>query len=220
MISKYLSNKNTLDQIPQPIDREKVNFSNGDQWYLDEKNYSDTYFIEDLFNDLEIDQIISIGEIIDKQRAKTEDAGENCLEQRRSFVSWMKINDYTKWIYQRCTNAVLRANEHFEYDLESFESLQFTRYDWEENGFYSSHVDSMSWSLPKNRKLSFVIQLSDPKTYEGGDLILWTSKDPRIINKKRGLITFFPSYTLHEVTPVTKGTRYTLVGWVHGPPFK
>jgi len=31
---------------------------------------------------------------------------------------------------------------------------------------------------------------------------------------------FFPSYTLHEVTPVTKGTRYTLVGWVHGPAFK
>jgi len=40
------------------------------------------------------------------------------------------------------------------------------------------------------------------------------------MQKKRGLITVFPAWTLHQVTPVTKGTRQTLVTWVCGPEFK
>jgi PKHD-type hydroxylase len=65
-----------------------------------------------------------------------------------------------------------------------------------------------------------VVQLSDPSEYEGGELRLHTSQEPVIIRKEKGMVVCFPSYTLHEVTPVTRGERYTLVGWVHGPAFK
>ena len=64
------------------------------------------------------------------------------------------------------------------------------------------------------------MQLSDPSEYEGGELKLYNGHEPITIKREKGLIVFFPSYTLHEVTPVTKGERYTLVGWVHGPAFK
>ena len=37
---------------------------------------------------------------------------------------------------------------------------------------------------------------------------------------EKGMITFFPSWLIHDVTPVTQGTRYSLVGWVNGPNFK
>ena len=62
-----------------------------------------------------------------------------------------------------------------------------------------------------------VLQLSDSKDYEGGDLMLMHSNTPNIIEKKKGYLVAFPSYVLHEVTPVTKGERYSLVAWIHGP---
>jgi predicted 2-oxoglutarate/Fe(II)-dependent dioxygenase YbiX len=62
--------------------------------------------------------------------------------------------------------------------------------------------------------------LSNPNDYEGGELQLLTSGQPTTIDKKRGLITVFPAWTLHQVTPVVKGTRQTLVAWVSGEPFK
>ena len=47
-----------------------------------------------------------------------------------------------------------------------------------------------------------------------------TQKKPTETKRKKGTIIFFPSYTLHEVTKVTKGTRRALVGWATGPAFK
>jgi PKHD-type hydroxylase len=71
-----------------------------------------------------------------------------------------------------------------------------------------------------NRKLSFVLFLNDVSEYEGGKLLLYNATEPLIPEALKGTIVFFPSYVLHEVTPVTKGTRNTLVGWVSGPRFK
>ena len=70
------------------------------------------------------------------------------------------------------------------------------------------------------RKLSVSIQLSDPDDYEGGDLELRWGKDPMKANREQSMITVFPSWTMHRVTPVTRGRRFSLVAWVSGPPFK
>jgi PKHD-type hydroxylase len=70
------------------------------------------------------------------------------------------------------------------------------------------------------RKLSLVIQLSDEEDYVGGNLELKFGKEPVILSKKRGTMLLFPYYVLHRVTPVTEGTRYSLVSWVTGPAFK
>jgi PKHD-type hydroxylase len=78
----------------------------------------------------------------------------------------------------------------------------------------------MNNNRPPNRKLSFVLQLSDPNEYEGGELQFYFGGDPLVAKKQKGIITFFPSNSLHECTPVTFGERYVIVGWVHGPPFK
>jgi PKHD-type hydroxylase len=71
-----------------------------------------------------------------------------------------------------------------------------------------------------NRKLSFSVMLTDPGDYKGGELLLKTSFKPMKTPKKRGTVVFFPSFVLHEVTPVTEGIRKTLVGWVLGPNFR
>jgi PKHD-type hydroxylase len=71
-----------------------------------------------------------------------------------------------------------------------------------------------------SRKLSMVVQLTDPSEYEGGNLQVFTSEQPKNIRKQRGLIAVFPSFIVHQVTPVTQGTRQSLVAWVSGPSFK
>ena len=70
------------------------------------------------------------------------------------------------------------------------------------------------------RKRSLVLQLSDPSDYEGGDLEFFVSAEPTPVERKKGLIVAFPSFVLHHVTPVTSGTRRTLVVWLSGPKFR
>ena len=86
------------------------------------------------------------------------------------------------------------------------------------NQEFNWHFDMSGVS--STRKLSFTIQLSDSDDYEGGDLQFGPVIEHKPEIRKKGNITIFPSYVWHRVTPVTKGNRYALVGWVHGPAFK
>jgi PKHD-type hydroxylase len=68
-----------------------------------------------------------------------------------------------------------------------------------------------------NRKLSCVVQLSDPSDYEGGELQMNSGAQIISVPREKGLVTFFSSFVLHRVTPVTKGVRKSLVAWISGP---
>ena len=85
----------------------------------------------------------------------------------------------------------------------------------------------MTRNHPSRRKLSMVIQLTDPTEYEGGSLELDTKqiggkdKQPNADNLKQlGTTIIFPSFLRHRVTPVTEGKRYSLVCWYEGSPFR
>ena len=65
-----------------------------------------------------------------------------------------------------------------------------------------------------------ILMLDLQSIYIKINLLLYNSAEPTIIQKEKGMIVCFPSYTLHEVTPVTKGERYSLVAWVHGPKLR
>ena len=138
---------------------------------------------------------------------------------RRSQVSWIDNNPNTKWVFEKLANVASQLNmENFGFDLTGFgEKLQFTNYDQSENGMYGWHQD---YGGGISRKLSLAIQLTDPSEYEGGNLQIMTSGEPQNVRKQRGLIAAFPSYVLHQVTPVTQGSRQSLVAWVSGPAFK
>ena len=99
-----------------------------------------------------------------------------------------------------------------------YDSTSILKY--EKDGLCYWHTD-LTFHIP-TRKLSFTLQLSDPKDYEGGDLQFYDGVNTSINHKLRekGLLTVFPSFTWHQITPITKGTRYALVGWVHGETFK
>jgi PKHD-type hydroxylase len=138
---------------------------------------------------------------------------------RRSQVSWINNNPNTKWVFEKLAHVASQLNaEHFGFDLTGFgENLQLTNYDQSENGMYGWHQD---YGGGISRKLSMAMQLTDPSEYEGGNLQTMTTGEPANVRKQRGLIAVFPSYVLHQVTPVTQGSRQSLVAWVSGPAFK
>lgn len=78
----------------------------------------------------------------------------------------------------------------------------------------------------KTRKISMTVNLTNPDNYDGGDLKFdfGPHNDKRYHTCKeirpKGSIIVFPSFVHHQVTPVTRGTRYSLVMWNLGKPFK
>jgi len=222
MISTYLKSYNSLDNIQPLRDNifENINSSES-YWYLNTHEYHPFAWNDVIFTEDELDAIVKIGTTLTMERAQTGGSGTDCLDHRRSFISWIPANNSTAWIYQTLTSVVNDMNSRFfKFDLTKIERIQFTHYKSDENGCYKQHIDPLQWITPHNRKLSLVIQLSNPSEYEGGDLIFYNGHEGTKIQKQKGMGVFFPSYTLHECTPVTKGERYALVAWVHGPPFR
>lgn len=222
MISKYLTSKKLIKLLKPKIDFESiVEDDSVDGYWPLSPNYNNDYVTyENYFTEQEIRNIILLGNLLPESRGSV---GNNIIdfEMRKTFCSWIPVNSQTEWIYSKISKLLKTVNEeYFDFDLTKIEKLQFTKYYSGDSGFYVKHLDKLHNNTTENRKLSFVLQLSNPSDYEGGDLIIHNAQNPTTIKKGAGVIAFFPSYILHEVTPVTKGTRYTLVGWIHGPTFK
>ena len=78
----------------------------------------------------------------------------------------------------------------------------------------------------KIRKISMTINLNCPGDYDGGNLKFdfGHHNDTRFHEveeiRPQGSIVIFPSFLDHCVTPLTRGTRYSLVLWTLGDPWK
>jgi PKHD-type hydroxylase len=141
---------------------------------------------------------------------------------RRSKLYWLESFESKESlkVYQKLSHIISSLNVSFyNYDLTGFgEAIQLTNYDSADNGTYDWHCDSRGDNIC--RKLSLSLQLSEPTSYDGGDLEVMDQNKITQIQKKRGYIAVFPSFTYHRVTPVTRGSRQSLVVWISGPPFR
>lgn len=172
----------------------------------------------------ECEAIIDIGETgLDLKVARTEDHHVHEV-LRKSEISWFNPDNAPGWLFERIRACLNDVNASwFGYQLIGLEDIQFTKYAYKQDqapDFYSSHRDTTQLPGGTIRKLSFTIQLSGADTYGGGEVILYNSlTDSITLSRSQGSISFFPSYTIHEVTPVSRGVRYSLVGWAYGPAF-
>lgn len=144
---------------------------------------------------------------------------------RNADVRWLPPGLFP-WLQDLLWQRAAEANRAaFGFDFNFLPELQFTHYYEGRRGHYDWHQDVffVGDPVPKttHRKISCVIQLSDPETYEGGDLELDLSmRPPRDELRKRGTMVLFPSFLHHRVTPVTKGERFSLVCWFEGPKWR
>ena len=161
-----------------------------------------------------------------------------CGDDKTSVEKDIRVSDVTrlpdcKWIVDLIVPLLESANINsgWKYDIKGMESLQLTRYrngefyNWHRDGF-GDHLSGKQYGndpIKYVRKLSMTLLLNDG--YEGGQFqFVSYDKTECVISKpefnKTGSLIVFPSFMEHRVTPVTKGTRYSLVGWFLGPPFR
>jgi PKHD-type hydroxylase len=144
-------------------------------------------------------------------------------EWRRSKIRSIPRTESWIWLYREIDLLVAEANNRwFNVDYKFLPGIQFASYSDKDLGCYKRHQDTFLAPLPTHRKLSFTIQLSDPSTYEGGELnFLDVCSLPNKENiRLQGTVCVFPSIVFHEVTPVTKGIRHSLAGWYEGPHWR
>jgi PKHD-type hydroxylase len=124
----------------------------------------------------------------------------------------------SEWIFEILAEHVLKTNnQYYGFELNYFgEGAQFTKYGIGQH--YTWHKDFGSQFF-SNRKLSMVVQLSDQSEYQGGELE-FMEPFGRTAIKDKGAMIIFPSFEYHRVKAVTEGTRYSLVSWVSGAPFR
>lgn len=173
------------------------------------------YVLADYFSSTECEAVIAASE---EQPELTGNAGQVAQsdELRNSSVRFIAPTDETAWIYNKLQNAVLQANNYYRFNVTGIrERLQVAGY--KNSGHYTWHID-IGKDQASTRKLSISVQLSNDSDYTGGDLEFF-SFGGLTASRSIGSAIIFPSYLMHRVTPVTSGTRRSLVLWVHGQPF-
>ena len=200
-------------------------------WY-----YSD--IPEDIVSILEKDLKVNFDHQMDDSRLMGDALNK---DKRNSQNTWVPSSH---WLGGFMWHYIERANrENFLYDLRCIdgESMQYTQYG--PGQFYGWHNDSglachykpvtvgnrmegraqdfVEENTELVRKLSFVLQLSDPDDYEGGNLqLLDESGNSYFAPRHRGCMILFDSRTQHRVLPVKSGLRKSIVGWTVGPRWK
>jgi len=193
----------------------KMNKFENSSWSFELDQVNFYAFLKNAFSKEECQTIIDIAK--NKGLIKGKTKAESDI--RNSKISWLYPSDNMDWVFRRCTDIVTNLNnEFFKFDLHGFnEGFQFTNYTTP-GGKYGRHVDKSINGVI--RKISISIQLTDPTEYEGGELYLYEDDKGTLMDKTQGTLIMFPSYVLHEVMPVTKGERNSLVTWVTGKQFK
>ena len=142
---------------------------------------------------------------------------------RKSDVTWLYPQDFPDlydeiWKLERIANK-----DWFGFHVDNLEYIQLARYDGDIKGEYKKHKD-VFWinRSERHRKLSAVVQLSDPSDYEGGDLTFFDcSYYPNMEDiRQQGTVIFFPAFIDHQANPVLKGIRYSMAIWFEGPKWR
>ena len=184
-----------------------------------------SYIVEtkgSIFTPQQCQMVIDKGMSLKKEQAKVgmnRPEGGLDTKKRITSISWIPFKDMPE-MYRDIEATMLKANNnHFGFDgLKLTEPAQFTHY--HTGGFYDWHMDNdvAGKHEPPIRKISMTLLLSDPSTFEGGELeFMSKGKSAKL---KQGQAIFFASWLQHRVKPVTRGERKSLVMWFGGPPFK
>ena len=184
-------------------------------------NQTQYYWFEKGFSEKEIDRILS-GSLDYNSTDGTVIGNQEQVEDsiRKSKVKWLPNTAEWSWLYEKLAGMAVEANNAlWKFDLHSIiDDIQFTEYE-EGGGHYDWHMDIGPDTI-SHRKISMVVQLTDPEEYEGGDLEMMLSRQPFAVPRSKGAVALFPSFVMHKVTPITKGTRRSLVLWLGGSHFR
>lgn len=147
--------------------------------------------------------------------------GNRAENTRRARICWLDDEGTSAWVFARLLETFAEANRsHFAFRLDEFaEKMQVAWYGEAPGGFFDWHADCGGGPIAARRKLTMVVQLSEEADYEGGALETNADGVVRSASRLIGSALLLPSFVLHRVSPLTRGERYSLTLWSHGPAF-
>lgn len=184
-------------------------------------------FFKSIFTPNECDFILKEGMKIPSQRAVMGvDTAIKDESYRRSDIRFIrKENTQFGFLFDKLWKLAIEANnDWFNFHITKLDYIQLAEYSSEEQGEYKKHHDVfwMNNDPFYHRKLTCVIQLTEPSEYEGGDFQLFdVNESPNSEEiRARGTAIFIPSFIYHAATPVTQGKRHSLAVWFDGPKWR
>jgi PKHD-type hydroxylase len=180
----------------------------------------------DAFTKEECDAIIQEAELQEFKKGSIGSAETSRIDSdiRDSDITWVEPTRENDWIHKRIATVAGQINfDKYQLDLDVFDGFQYSKYNVD--GHYDWHTDIIiSPNDPSlHRKLSLSLMLTDPKEYEGGELLLaggGNNSNPVSLKRNKGDLIAFYSFVPHKVAPVTSGERVALVTWALGPKFR
>jgi PKHD-type hydroxylase len=183
-------------------------------------------YFKNYFTPEQCDKILQNGLELPAQDAKLGVAGMNDYsndDYRKSKIRFIQQANHPQfsWLFDELWKMGMQANrDWFNFHITNLSFVQLAEYDASYSGEYKKHHDVFYINNSEyHRKLTCVIQLTDPSTYEGGDFEMYDLNE--YPNKEelrtQGTVIFLPSFIPHAALPVTKGTRYSLAVWYEGP---
>jgi PKHD-type hydroxylase len=125
-----------------------------------------------------------------------------------------------EWLYKGIAQTILNVNHNqFQFDITGLEPAVLLKYSTSQMSHYDWHRD-MGGNYSAYRKLSMVVQMTDPEEYEGCNLEYFSEGINSPENTKKGTAYIFPAWLHHRVLPITSGVRYSLVCWSTGLKFR
>jgi len=182
------------------------------------KELDNYYIFKDFLTSVEIKALVD--SVKDMEREDGTISSNNTVVEsyRKSKICWLPKIVKHRWIYDKIMKYASIANQRmWNFQITGMaERIQISEYSSDYEGKYDGHLDIGNGNSAM-RKVSVVVQLSDPEEYEGGELTFNIGREPVTAPKDKGTMILFPSYIHHKVSPVTKGFRRSLVIWITGP---
>ena len=175
---------------------------------------SRTYFVRPAaFSPEECDRIVAIGEAAAEAAPVWAEGAYGIDADARDVRTALHArSEESGWLFARLDGLFAEAADHFALPVGPIsEQIQILRYGVGSH-FIRWHTDA-GFDLHLQRRISVSVELSEPEDYEGGRLEVVPDLVFRPRTLPRGGAHFFPSRTLHRVTPVSRGVRWSLVGW-------
>ena len=183
------------------------------------QSMSSVVVVPKVFSPGECAFIRSLADDIGMTRAEVyeKDSSLRFSTARTCSNAWIDVLPETEWIYSKILKEITRVNfEKFRFDINNFQSATLLRYKPFQQ--FKWHVDIIDG--PDQRKLTCVINLTDPAQYIGGQLEVdgdWENKE---LARNQGSAIIFPSFLRHRAKAPILGTRWSLVLWQTGGPWK
>jgi len=158
----------------------------------------------------------TLGLVVDTKAVAAQEGG-GVFTGREGFVGWIHPGPHSQWLFERMADYGRHYAARTGIDVDGLlEPLEYVEYPT--GASFDWHIDTGT-PATHNRKVTISVQLSNADEYEGGNLeLVGEARGP--LARAKGNAIAFAAALGHRVTPISRGSRKALVGWMLGPPFR